>query len=85
MLSAYEITHDGPYLRIVLSDHLSPEWATLDREVAFECDEPVTRAIVVSPHVRTDSDALELQNLVQLLERSGADVFLEWRSGLVTA
>ena len=80
MLTAYEITHDGPYLRIVLSDHLSPEWETLGREVAFECDEPVTRAIVVSPHVHTDADALELQNLVRLLERSGADVFLEWRS-----
>ena len=80
MQSAYEINHDGPYLRIVLPDYLPPDWGALSQEVAFECDEPVTRATVVSPHMHTGSDSDALHQLVQRLERSGADVFVQWRA-----
>jgi hypothetical protein len=79
MGSTYEITHDGPYMRIVLPDFLPPHWESLRREVAFECDEPVTRAVVVAPETMTTSGVCELDLVIELLEGAGADVFVEWR------
>jgi hypothetical protein len=80
MQTAYEMTHDGPYLRIVLPDCVPSNWEALRREVEFECGEPITRATIVSPHVHTGAEVDELHRLVRHLEGSGADVFVAWRT-----
>ena len=74
----HEITHDGPYLRVVLPEVVPPDWEAVRRNVRFEIDEPVTRATVVAPHPRGDAEAHELRRLGYLIARSGAEVIFQW-------
>lgn len=80
MRTAYDVTHEGARLRIVLPDWLPSRLEELRREVEFECREPMTEATIVARHVRALADAHEPHRLVQGFERSGADLFVEWRA-----
>jgi hypothetical protein len=80
MQIGFEVTHDGPYLRIVLPDVVPPDWEALRRTVDFECGEPVARATIVAPRIRRSAGDEPLRGLIRQLQRAGATVVVAWRT-----
>jgi len=72
MRDSYEITRDGPYLRVVLPDVVPPDWDAIEGEIAAEVDEGATRIMVVAgDRGSLDTHGDRLDTLVEELETQG--------------
>jgi hypothetical protein len=69
---------NGPYLRVVLPD-LAPECGEVQRAVAFEVEDGVTRAEIVVPAYRDVHSLACVRELVAWFERNGIDAIVEWQ------
>jgi hypothetical protein len=59
MRDRYELTCDGPYVRVVLPDVLPPDWDALEREIDEEVEDGATKVMVMAANersTRTSSD-----------------------------
>jgi hypothetical protein len=72
MRDAYELTRDGPYLRVVLPDVLPPDWDALEREVSQEVDDGATQVMLLVAGAGTmDTHGERLTAIVTRLEGDG--------------
>ena len=80
MRDDYELTRDGPYVRIVLPDVLPPDWDGLEREVDEEVADGATRILVMAPDAGTlDTHGERLASLVTGLEADGVEAVVVWQ------
>jgi hypothetical protein len=81
MRDAYELTRDGPYVRVVLPDVLPPDWEALEREVADEVDDGATRIMLMAGDAGTlDTHGDRLAALVRALEAEGVSAVVVWQA-----
>jgi hypothetical protein len=74
MRDTYELTRDGPYVRVVLPDVLPPDWDALEREIDDEIDDGATRIVVMSVDAGTlDTHGERLALIVSRLEDARID------------
>jgi hypothetical protein len=86
MRDAYELTRDGPYVRVVLPDVLPPDWDALERDVADEVDDGAARVMVMAGDARTlDTHGERLAELVGGLRAGGVDAIVVWQDDEVVA
>jgi hypothetical protein len=72
MRDAYELTRDGPYVRVVLPDVLPPDWEALELEVGEEVDDGATRIMLMAGDAGTlDTHGDRLAVLVSTWEADG--------------
>jgi hypothetical protein len=75
MRDHYELTCDGPYIRIVLPDVLPPDWDALEREIDEEVEDGATKVMVMAADERTlDTHGERLSALVTQLRADDVDV-----------
>jgi hypothetical protein len=80
MRDAYELTRDGPYVRIVLPDVLPSDWDALEREIGDEVDDGATRVMVMAGDGGTlDTHGDRLTVLVRRLEDQGVETVVVWQ------
>jgi len=80
MRDAYELTRDGPYVRVVLPDVLPPDWDALERDLADEVDDGATRVMVMVADAGTlDTHGERLNELVGGLRTGGVDAIVVWQ------
>ena len=80
MRDAYELTRDGPYVRVVLPDVLPPDWDALGREIDDEVDDGATRVMLMAGDAGTlDVHGERLAVLVTGLEAEGIDAIVVWQ------
>jgi hypothetical protein len=80
MRDRYELTRDGPYVRIVLPDVLPPDWDVLEREIDEEVQDGAARVMVVAADERTlDTHGERLTELLAELEAEGVDTVVVWQ------
>jgi hypothetical protein len=86
MRDAYELTRDGPYVRVVLPDVLPPDWDALERDLADEVDDGATRVMVMAGDAGTlDTHGERLAELVGGLRAGGVDAIVVWQEDEVVA
>jgi len=72
MRDAYELTRDGPYVRVVLPDVLPPDWDALERDIGDEIDDGATRIMLMAGDAGTlDTHGERLAAIVSQIERDG--------------
>jgi hypothetical protein len=72
MRDAYELTRDGPYVRVVIPDVLPPDWDALAREVSDEVEDGATQFMLLAAGAATmDTHGERLTALVTRLEAEG--------------
>jgi hypothetical protein len=77
MRDTYELTRDGPYVRIVLPDVLPPDWDALEREIGEEVDDGAARIMMMVGDAGTlDTHGERLAVLVSGLEAAGIDALV---------
>jgi hypothetical protein len=77
MRDAYELTRDGPYVRVVLPDVLPPDWDALDREIGEEIDDGATRVMLMAVDAGTlDTHTKRLTELLRKLGDVGVDAIV---------
>jgi hypothetical protein len=80
MRDRYELTRDGPYVRIVLPDVLPPDWDVLEGEIDEEVQDGAARVMVVAADERTlDTHGERLTVLLAELEAEGVDTVVVWQ------
>jgi hypothetical protein len=80
MRDRYELTRDGPYVRIVLPDVLPPDWDVLEGEIDEEVQDGAARVMVVAADERTlDTHGERLTELLAELEAEGVDTVVVWQ------
>jgi hypothetical protein len=80
MRDGYELTRDGPYVRVVLPDVLPPDWDALEREVDEEIEDGATRVMVMAGDAGTlDTHGERLAALVSGLHAEGVDAVVVWQ------
>lgn len=80
MRDRYELTCDGPYVRVVLPDVLPPDWDTLEREIDEEVEDGATKVMVMAADERTlDTHGERLRALVSQLRAQGIDTVVVWQ------
>jgi hypothetical protein len=80
MQDAYELTRDGPYVRVVLPDVLPPDWDALEHEIAVEVDDGANRIMVMAGDAGTlDTHRDRLDVLVGALAAEGVDAVVVWQ------
>jgi hypothetical protein len=80
MRDAYELTRDGPYVRVVLPDVLPPDWDALDHEIAVEVGDGANRIMVMAGDAGTlDTHGERLAALVSGLHAEGVDAVVVWQ------
>jgi hypothetical protein len=77
MRDAYELTRDGPYVRVVLPEVLPPDWDALEREIGEDVDEGATRVMLLAGDTGTlDTHRERLDAIVASLTREGVDAIV---------
>jgi hypothetical protein len=77
MRDTYELTRDGPYVRVVLPEVLPPDWDALEREIGEEVDDGAARIMMMVGDAGTlDTHAERLAALVSGLEAEGVDAIV---------
>jgi len=85
MRDAYELTRDGPYVRVVLPDVLPPDWDALEREVFDEVDDGASQVMLLAAGAGTmDTHGERLTALVSRLEADGVAALLVWQEELLS-
>jgi hypothetical protein len=80
MRDRYELTCDGPYVRVVLPDVLPPDWNALEREIDEEVEDGATKVMVMAADERTlDTHVERLSALVSQLRADGIDTVVVWQ------
>jgi hypothetical protein len=80
MRDGYELTRDGPYVRVVLPDVLPPDWDALERELAEEIEDGATRIMLMAGDAGTlDAHGERLTMLVSELEAEGVAALVVWQ------
>jgi hypothetical protein len=80
MRDGYELTRDGPYVRVVLPDVLPPDWDALERELAEEIEDGATRIMLMAGDAGTlDTHGERLTMLVSELEAEGVAALVVWQ------
>jgi hypothetical protein len=80
MRDTYELTRDGPYLRVVLPDVLPPDWDTLEGEIDEEVEDGAARVMVMAGDAGTlDTHRDRLGAIVDDLARRGVDLVVVWQ------
>ena len=80
MRDRYELTCDGPYVRVVLPDVLPPDWDALEREIDEEVEDGATKVMVMAADERTlDTHVERLSALVSQLRADGIDTVVVWQ------
>jgi len=80
MRDAYELTRDGPYVRVVLPDVLPPDWDALEREIGDEVEDGATRVMVMAGDAGSlDTHRERLSVLARGLEDQGIDAVIIWQ------
>jgi hypothetical protein len=80
MRDRYELTCDGPYVRVVLPDVLPPDWDALEREIDEEVEDGATKVMVMAADERTlDTHGERLSALVSQLRADGIDTVVVWQ------
>jgi thiosulfate dehydrogenase (quinone) large subunit len=86
MRYGYELLRDGPYLRVLLSDVLPPDWNTLRREVDAEIEEGASRVVMIATDCAGfGSDGAQLEDMVASLRGEGLDTLVVWDEGPPTS
>jgi hypothetical protein len=84
MRDRYELTGDGPYVRVVLPDVLPPDWDALEREIDEEVEDGATKVMVMAADERTlDTHRERLSALVSQLRADGIDTVVVWQDDAV--
>jgi hypothetical protein len=80
MRDRYELTRDGPYVRVVLPDVLPPDWDALEREIDEEVEDGAARVTLCAGDAGTlDVHGDRLALLVSALETEGVDAIVVWQ------
>jgi len=80
MRDGYELTRDGPYVRVVLPDVLPPDWDCLEREIDEEVDDGATRIMVMVGDAGTlDTHGERLTVLISTLRAEGVHALAVWQ------
>jgi hypothetical protein len=80
MRDGYELTRDGPYVRVVLPDVLPPDWDALEREIGDEVEDGATRVMLMAGDEGTlDTHGERLDAIVAVLARAGVDAVVVWQ------
>ena len=75
MRDRYELTCDGPYVRVVLPDVLPPDWDALEREIDEEVEDGARKVMLMAADERTlDTHGERLSALVSGLQAQGIDI-----------
>ena len=80
MRDAYELTRNGPYVRVVLPDVLPPDWDALEREIGDEVDDGATRIMLMAADAGTlDTHGERLAAIATGLETVGIEAVVVWQ------
>jgi len=80
MRDRYELTRDGPYVRVVLPDVLPPDWDALEGEIDEEIEDGAARVMVCVGDAGTlDTHGERLALLVSELEAEGVEAVVVWQ------
>lgn len=77
-----EISHDGPYVRVLLPDVLPPDWDALRRQLDPELDEGASRVmLIIGECAGFAPDDPALLQLIRGLQEEGIETmaFPGWR------